>query len=140
MRKIFYFIYLHLFHKQKVKRNAADLYKLLDVVLSCQSEWHCKTAFFYLDRYMLMTGLKGEQKNAFSFVQKIIIDHVMMYLQDTMDHDRRGFHYSQVKGYQTTNTWPDLNDYVGVLLDIQFPKMWTRGNLIIRRVENGNPA
>jgi len=118
---------IYLTYKIKFRKEVQDFPKLLTVVLSCDTYDHCKTAFFYLQQYMKFHQISSKSDKNFDVFTKIIMERIAMYLQDTMDHDEKGFHHSQVKEFKVTRIWPDLTDYVGVLLDIRFPKMWSRG-------------
>ena len=123
--------FLYFNYRVRYKHKVKDFPKLLHVVLSCQTYDQCKSAFFYLQLYIDQYDLnKKEGNKEFNIMSKIIMERIAMYLQDTMDHDLKGYHYSQIRGYEITKVWPDLTDYVGVLLDIKFPKIWKRNCIL----------
>ncbi len=126
MHIFFKYPFTYLKYKFKYKNQLQDFPKLLSVVLSCETSDHCRCAFFYLERYMCTYNLKNKNNTNFNHYSKIIMEHIAMYLQDTMDHADRGFHYSQINEYKLSNVWPDLTDYVGFLINAKFPKIWTR--------------
>jgi len=99
--------------------------KLINVILSCENYEQCKAAFFYLENYLSYFKLRRGQEN-FSVSTIIIMERLAMYLQDTMDHDKKSYHHAQMNGYKIQNTWPDLNDYLNGILPVQFKKQWTR--------------
>lgn len=128
---VLYYHYLFRF-----KKKVCDFPKLIYVVLSCETYDQCKTAFFYLERYIDVHGLKTSDNDSkgFNIFSKILMERIAMYLQDTMDHDKKGYHYSQMNEYEISNIWPDLTLYIGDLLNMRFPKVWTRNCVIQTRV------
>jgi len=122
--------------KIRLRKEIKDFPKLLLVVLSCENYAQCKSAFFYLERYMRFHNMKGS-KNKQNLLTNMIMERIAMYLQDTMEHDIKSFHHSQIRGDELTKTWPDLTEYVGVLLDLRFPKVWTKGCSIVQGALDG---
>jgi len=112
--------------KYKIQRKDLKTFpKLIEVILSCNSYDHCKAAFFYLENYLSFFELKRGQKN-FSIGTMIIMERLAMYLQDTMDHDKKGYHHAQMNEYKIQKTWPDLNDYLNGIMPVRFKKHWIR--------------
>lgn len=137
LKDLFWDVYIRIRHFKAIKEfkgSIGDFPKLIEVVMSCNTEEHCDAAFQYLQLYFeesLSDGL--DKDNVFGLVNHEILMCVLQYLQDTRYHAGHNFH----KVNNTTVTvWPDINDYLNKFLTFKFAKSWTRGKSSILSIGN----
>lgn len=129
MKKFFVKIYIDIRYffqmKQFQKHILVNFPKLIEVVLSCESESQCYSAMCYIELYKKRCHYKTTD-NVFNAGNDLILDRLLTYLQDTRDHYLFNFHYDD-----ETNTvikiFPDLNDYLNDVIPVRYTKTWTRG-------------
>jgi len=112
------------FSKRKMKKEIQNFPKLLNVVMSCNTKDQCKSGMKYVTLYR---NAFHNKNSVLDSAYELIEQRLLMYLQDTSQHDEMNYHNSQVFEYNVIDTWPNINDYLDDLFNVKFKQVWVRG-------------
>lgn len=125
----------YFFKIKEFKRCLNDFPKLIEVVLSCETEHQCDAAMKYVGFYLQQRNLNSPD-NPFNECNNLVLSQLVKFLQDTRAHSIFSFHHDENNEIQ--KTWPDLNDYLKDLIGVRFTKVWSRHrSSVIGVIENG---
>lgn len=117
-------VFMLLRYRIKYKKDIADFPKLIDVVMSCETPDQCRVALTYITLYR---HRYANSTDGFGAITRLLLDRLVMYLLDTSEHVERGFHKPEVHQWKTITHYPDMNDYIGSIINVRFKKSWLRG-------------
>jgi hypothetical protein len=91
----------------------SDLKKVIKVVKSCTTVAHCDTGRAYLSQFNKHHNV-NRKTHPFMI---LMVAALFEYLSDTSEHAERGYHKPRWCEWKTIRTYPDINKYLGPLVD-----------------------
>lgn len=113
--------------KYTVQHRASlnELNKLVEVVMSCQTAAHCDSAIQYVKLYKAR-HFTAKKEDGYTRTGEKVMEQFLLYLKDTREHVEFGMHYPK-NSKAPVAEYPDMNNYVGKVLDVRFKSFWTEG-------------
>ena len=110
----------------KHRKSLNELPKLIEVVMSCSRAEHCDAAEQYLNLYVAK-HITGMSNDGFARISWTIMSQLAQFINDTREHCEAGVHYPEYSEGKAVNTFPNMNNYAGRILDVQFKQVWAKG-------------
>ena len=117
---------MRILYRVKYRKSLNEVPKLIEVVMSCSRVEHCDAAEQYLNLYVAK-HIAGLSNDGFSRVSRAVMSQLAQFINDTREHCEAGVHYPEHSEGKAVNTFPDMNNYAGRFLDVQFKPVWAKG-------------
>lgn len=118
---------MYLVYRTRHSTSLVDLPKLTEVVMSVDSVEHCDAARRYVELYKEKHINSRTKKDAYTITAERVINEYFLYLADTRDHCEKGYHTPAWNKGEPVRKYPDMNNYVGKILNVRFKPFWERG-------------
>ena len=103
----------------KYRKAGDDLPVLLEVVKSCDTVESCDAAAQHLKIYKAK-HLTGVKEDGYTRTAERVMVQLTLFIDDTREHCEFGMHHPKHNGGLPLATFPDMNNYVGKVLDVRF--------------------
>ena len=117
---------LTLVYRAKHRSGLGNINKVTEVVMSCSTPGQCEAAEQYIALYRARF-IEGRKEDGMTRTAERVLEQFTLYLKDTCEHYERGCHVPEHNGGEPVTTSPNMNDYVGRVLNVRFKPFWQRG-------------
>ena len=117
---------MRILYRVKYRKSLNEVPKLIEVVMSCSRAEHCDAAEQYLNLYVAK-HITGMSNDGLSRVARAVMSQLAQFINDTREHCEAGVHYPEYNEGKAVNTFPNMNNYAGRILDVQFKPVWAKG-------------
>lgn len=118
--------FLQMVYTSRHRPGLLDLNKLVEVTMSCSTPEQCEAGLGYVELYKAK-HLASLPEDGFTRSAAMVMEQFTMFLEDTREHAVFGMHHPKYNGGAPVETFPNMNDYVGKVLNVRFKPCWERG-------------
>lgn len=113
--------------RYSVKHQGAlhALPKLIEVAMSCDTPEQCDSGLRYVALYQ--QKFLTDSPDGYTATSNKVLEQLAAFLIDTRTHVQKGFHNPEHNEFESVRKFPNMNDYVGKVLNVRFKPMWQRG-------------
>ena len=114
----------YMLYKTKYESQTVDVQKLIEVVMSVDTPEQAEVARTYLE---LHASTRWSADDAFGQVGRMIVGRLNHFLTNSIHHFQYGWHKTNPEDTQVVNKYPDMNDYLGKVMNAKFRPCWIKG-------------